>query len=60
MTRSGSWVPVFWTAVVCNVVAAALAVLWLKPRVAKLIREQLAEGEPVFMKVEQDAEVKVT
>jgi len=60
MTRSGSWVPVFWTAVVCNVVAAALAVLWLKPRVARLVKEQLAEGEPVFIKVEQDAEVKVT
>src|SRR5438132_1490067 len=35
-----SWIPVFWAAVACNVIAAALAVLWLKPRVTKLIREQ--------------------
>src|SRR6185436_18026875 len=40
MTRAGSWLPVFWAAVACNVVAAGLAVLWLKPRVAKLLREQ--------------------
>jgi OFA family oxalate/formate antiporter-like MFS transporter len=40
MTRAGSWLPVFWAAIACNVIAAALAVLWLKPRVAKLMREQ--------------------
>ena len=40
MMAAGSWVPVFWVAVACNVIAAALAVLWLKPRVARLIREQ--------------------
>ncbi len=37
---TGSWMPVFWTAVACNVIAAALAVLWLKPRVARLIKQQ--------------------
>jgi OFA family oxalate/formate antiporter-like MFS transporter len=40
MTRAGSWLPVFWAAVACNVIAAGLAVLWLKPRVARLLREQ--------------------
>lgn len=40
MEASNSWVPVFWSAVVCNVIAAALAVLWLKPRVARLMRQQ--------------------
>jgi OFA family oxalate/formate antiporter-like MFS transporter len=35
-----SWVPVFWGAVACNVTAAGLALLWLKPRVARLVREQ--------------------
>jgi OFA family oxalate/formate antiporter-like MFS transporter len=40
MTRAGSWLPVFWIAIACNVLAAALAVLWLKPRVARLLREQ--------------------
>jgi len=42
MAASGSWRPVFWTAVVCNVTAAALAVLWLKPRVARLVKQQTA------------------
>ena len=36
-----SWVPVFWGAVACNVIAAALALLWLKPRVKRLVREQM-------------------
>jgi OFA family oxalate/formate antiporter-like MFS transporter len=40
MMKSGSWLPVFWVAVACNVTAAALAVLWLKPRVARLLREE--------------------
>jgi len=39
---TGSWLPVFWTAVGCNIIAAALAVLWLKPRVARLIKQQAA------------------
>ncbi|HMG72891.1 MAG TPA: oxalate/formate MFS antiporter [Pyrinomonadaceae bacterium] len=40
MAASHSWIPVFWGAVACNVIAAGLAVLWLKPRVARLVREQ--------------------
>jgi MFS transporter, OFA family, oxalate/formate antiporter len=42
MVASGSWLPVFWAAVVCNVVAAALAVFWLKPQVARLVNQQAA------------------
>jgi len=60
MTRAGSWLPVFWTAVACNAIAAGLAVLWLKPRVARLMREQLAASEDVLIKVEPDAEVSLT
>jgi OFA family oxalate/formate antiporter-like MFS transporter len=41
MAAAHSWIPVFWSAVACNVIAAALAVFWLKPRVARLVREQL-------------------
>jgi OFA family oxalate/formate antiporter-like MFS transporter len=44
MAAKHSWIPVFWAAVACNVIAAGLAVLWLKPRVARLLREQT--GEP--------------
>lgn len=40
MAAANSWIPVFWCAVVCNVIAAALAVLWLKPRVARMVKEQ--------------------
>ena len=40
MAAMNSWIPVFWGAVACNVIAAALALLWLKPRVARLVREQ--------------------
>jgi OFA family oxalate/formate antiporter-like MFS transporter len=37
---TGSWQPVFWTAVACNIIAAALAVFWLKPRVTHLVKQQ--------------------
>jgi MFS family permease len=40
MAASGSWLPVFWAAVACNVIAAALAVFWLKPRVTRLLKKQ--------------------
>jgi MFS family permease len=42
MAASGSWLPVFWAAVACNVIAAALAVFWLKPRVTRLMKQQAA------------------
>jgi len=42
MAATGSWIPVFWSAVACNVIAAGLALLWLKPRVKRLIKEQSA------------------
>jgi len=43
MTKTNSWIPVFWSAVACNVIAAGLAVLWLKPRVARRMREETSE-----------------
>ena len=39
---TGSWLPVFWTAVACNIIAAALAVFWLKPQVKRLVKKQAA------------------
>src|SRR5713226_6593016 len=41
-----SWLPVFWAAVACNVTAAGLALLWLKPRVMRLVREQNSTQKP--------------
>jgi OFA family oxalate/formate antiporter-like MFS transporter len=32
---TGSWVSVFWAMVLCNAVAAAMALLWLKPLAAR-------------------------
>ena len=43
MTRYDSWLPVFWLAVACNVTAAALAVLWLKPLIGRLMKEEAHE-----------------
>jgi MFS family permease len=48
MLTTKSWTPVFWGAVACNVIAAGLAVFWLKPRVARLVRdESTSPGEKV-------------
>src|SRR5262245_9974118 len=44
MTAAGSWIPVFWGAVACNVIAAGLAVFWLKPRVARLAQIETSYG----------------
>ena len=40
MTATNSWIPVFWSAVACNVIAAGLAVFWLKPRVRRRMRQE--------------------
>jgi OFA family oxalate/formate antiporter-like MFS transporter len=45
MAAKHSWIPVFWGAVACNVIAAGLALVWLKPRVARLVREQSGDPE---------------
>jgi MFS transporter, OFA family, oxalate/formate antiporter len=46
MAATDSWIPVFWGAVACNVIAAGLALLWLKPRVARLVSEQNSKPQP--------------
>jgi OFA family oxalate/formate antiporter-like MFS transporter len=56
MAARHSWIPVFWGAVACNVFAAGLALLWLKPRVARLVREETSEsraenGSPAVSRV---------
>jgi OFA family oxalate/formate antiporter-like MFS transporter len=44
---SGSWIPVFWIAAVCDLAAAGLALLWLKPLVARAVARPPVEGKPV-------------
>ncbi len=40
MERTGSWLPVLYTAVAMDLCAAALAFFWLKPLVVRLLNEQ--------------------
>jgi len=40
MQMTGSWSPVFWVAAAGNLLAALLAILWLKPHVARLLSKQ--------------------
>jgi OFA family oxalate/formate antiporter-like MFS transporter len=35
--KTGTWVPVFWAMIACDVVAACLALLWLKPLAEKTV-----------------------
>jgi MFS family permease len=37
MLRTGSWVPVFYVMIACDIVAAFMALLWLKPVAARAI-----------------------
>jgi OFA family oxalate/formate antiporter-like MFS transporter len=41
MLKTGSWVPVFYVMIACDVVAAFMALLWLKP----VAKRTLAEAE---------------
>jgi OFA family oxalate/formate antiporter-like MFS transporter len=50
MLKTGSWVPVFYVMIACDVIAAFMALLWLKPLAARTITkadlaEQKAEPE---------------
>lgn len=38
-TRTGSWTKVFWAMIVCDLLAAFMALLWLKPLAARAVRQ---------------------
>jgi hypothetical protein len=42
--KTGSWTKVFWAMIVCDLVAAFMALLWLKPLAARAVTksEQIA------------------
>jgi MFS transporter, OFA family, oxalate/formate antiporter len=49
MELAGSWIPIFWVAVACDLLAAALALFWLKPVVMKALEKErvaAAAGRP--------------
>jgi hypothetical protein len=37
--KTGSWTKVFWAMIVCDLVAAFMALLWLKPMAARAVRD---------------------
>jgi OFA family oxalate/formate antiporter-like MFS transporter len=41
--KSGSWSKVFWAMIVCDVVAALMALLWLKPMAARAVKDSQRE-----------------
>ena len=47
LEATGSWIPVFWIAVGCDLLAATLAVFALKPLVARATGRQAIRGVPL-------------
>jgi len=41
--RTGSWSKVFWAMIICDLVAAFMALLWLKPLAARAVRKSERE-----------------
>jgi MFS transporter, OFA family, oxalate/formate antiporter len=37
--KTGSWTKVFWAMIICDLVAAFMALLWLKPLAARVVRK---------------------
>ena len=44
--RTGTWVPVFWAMIACDLIAAFLALLWLKPLADRTIKRIDDTGTP--------------
>jgi OFA family oxalate/formate antiporter-like MFS transporter len=46
--KTGSWTKVFWAMIICDLLAAFMALLWLKPLAARAVREseRSASGTP--------------
>jgi MFS transporter, OFA family, oxalate/formate antiporter len=44
--KTGSWTKVFWAMIICDIIAALMALLWLKPMAAKAVRVSEPETNP--------------
>jgi MFS transporter, OFA family, oxalate/formate antiporter len=44
--KTGSWTKVFWAMIICDVIAALMALFWLKPMAAKAVRVNEPEINP--------------
>jgi len=56
MLRTGSWVPVFYVMIACDITAAFMALLWLKPVATRAIAK--AEGLALSAELAQAAAAK--
>jgi OFA family oxalate/formate antiporter-like MFS transporter len=54
--KTGSWVPVFWVMIGCNVVSAFMALLWLRPVAARTIK--LAEVKRLELEAPTERQVR--
>jgi MFS transporter, OFA family, oxalate/formate antiporter len=45
--KTGSWTKVFWAMIICDVIAAFMALLWLKPLAARSVRGSQSSPPPV-------------
>ena len=53
MLRTGSWVPVFYVMITCDIIAAFMALLWLKP----VAKRTIAEAERMLRVKDQEKEL---
>lgn len=44
-TKTGSWSKVFWAMIICDVVGAFMALLWLKPLSARVVRDSESRAQ---------------
>ena len=44
--KTGSWTKVFWAMIICDIIAALMALFWLKPMAAKAVRVNEPETDP--------------
>ena len=47
-SKTGSWTKVFWAMIICDLVAAFMALLWLKPMAARIVRQSEGSSAPLL------------
>ena len=47
--KTGSWTKVFWAMIACDLIAAFLALFWLKPVAARTVEKSISGLQPVDM-----------
>jgi MFS transporter, OFA family, oxalate/formate antiporter len=47
--KTGSWTKVFWAMILCDLIAAFMALLWLKPLAARVVKRSNGESPAIDM-----------